>query len=202
MSYPALGTASDAARRLIAIEQTHLPGAAHIAAIAGEARVMTLRGPRPAHTITTGDTLLTVGNGPQPVLWRRITFANETLLDARPDLRPVVLKPGRLAPGAPRTALRLSPDTGILAPSDTLVYAADFADQSDRCAITYVHFLLPRHCLIAADGVVVETLHPARLGPPDRDLQAWSDIYGLRPDLDDDPWAYGPEVRARLRRAL
>lgn len=180
------------------------PGGWLEAAVAAEARVMTPEGPRPAGALRAGDAVLTYDDGPAPVLW---CGRWRVAADAG-GLGPVAFEPGALGPGEPRRRLRVSPRAGLwrtlergphaeaIVPAGDLVSGAAAGSE----AVDYVQILLPRHGLIAVDGVLVETLHPARIGTGPEDAALRAAVLAALPALDHDADAYGPCVRPRAVR--
>ncbi|MEI4488416.1 Hint domain-containing protein [Frigidibacter sp. MR17.14] len=138
----------------------------------------TPQGPCPVEDLRPGSLVETLGQGAQPVLWLGRRRVGRAALLADPRLAPVEIRAGTL--GNDR-ALRLSQlhALAIQHPGGArLVRAGHLADHGVpgiRIArgareVTYCHLLLPRHAIIRAQGVPVETLWPgpvamAGLGP-------------------------------------
>lgn len=124
--------------------------------------------------LRVGERVTTLDHGPQPILWigkRRVVFSS------RPDpAQPVMLRRDALAPGRPTRDLLLSPEhrllvetspafalhdpLGALAPAKALIRQTGLRQLAGRRAITYFALLLPRHEVIVANGVAVESLYP------------------------------------------
>jgi hypothetical protein len=176
------------------------------AAVEADTRLMTPEGPRPAGSLAPGDRLLTLGAGALPLRWigRRAVTAAEAA--ACPALAGIALPAHALGPGSPRRPLRLSPRAGVLVhlpdgpPAGLLAAAADLGLPRETPAdAVWVQFLLPCHALVAAEGLLLETLHPARLGERPSDAGLRAAVAAAMPALDHGSALYGPEVRRRAR---
>lgn len=171
-------------------------------------------GQRPIETLREGDRILTRDNGPQEILWvgsRRMSGAR---LRAMPQLRPVRLRVGALGIDRPDRELLVSPDHRLLLKSrraksafdeaEVLVAARDLVNDKsitvDHAAreVTYIHLLLARHEVIAANGVLAESFHPASASFGALDERDLGRLLGLYPQLDADPFSYGAFARRRL----
>jgi hypothetical protein len=184
------------------------PGGWLEAALAAETRVMTPSGPRAAGLLRVGDAVLTLDAGAQPVRWIGRHVLSAAQIAARPELGPIDVAAHALGGGAPRQAIRVSPRAGLCldlpdAPEGGVLVEAGLClglpglRRAPAAGVTYVQLLLDRHGLIAADGLTVETLHPARLRPSRADRGVWSAVLGVRPELEHGCDLYGPAVRPR-----
>lgn len=180
-------------------------------------RIATPSGPRPVEDLAEGDRVATKDSGPQEILWigrRRIGGAR---LFAMPSLRPVRIASGAMGLCQPDATLRVSPAhrlvlrgaraRALFNTDEVLVAARDLIDERqvriDHAAreVTYIHLLLPRHEVLWANGVETESFHPAgtqpeALAPEDRARL----VAGL-PEVDADPFRYGPFARRSLSRS-
>ena len=176
--------------------------------------LLTPDGPRRVEDLAEGDRVQTKDDGAQEILWvgsRRMSGAR---LHAMPELRPVRLRSGAINGDCPDPDLVVSPQHRIVLKGDiaralfgtpeVLVTARDLLDDRgiliDRslAEVTYVHFLLPRHQIVWANGVETESFHPAST-----DLQTISDDQRARllsevPGIDADPHSYGAAARKPL----
>lgn len=138
------------------------------------ARVETPVGPVRMDRLRRGDLVLTLDSGPQPIRWigkRRHRF------EERPHPgQPIRIDKGAFGPGLPRRDLILSPNhrvllkteashalhdpLGALAPAKALTRLPHVRRLTGRREITYFNLLLPRHEVIIADGIAVESLFP------------------------------------------
>nr|WP_255553708.1 Hint domain-containing protein [Maritimibacter sp. DP1N21-5] len=134
----------------------------------------TLSGPRRMDRLRPGDLVTTLDSGPQPVEWigkRRIRFAE------RPHpAQPLCISRGAFGPGLPTRDLLLSPNhrvlvatsgafalhdpLGALAPVKALAQDRGIRALPGRREITYFSMLLPRHEIVIANGIAVESLFP------------------------------------------
>lgn len=176
--------------------------------------IETPSGPRAVETLRQGDRVQTRDSGAQEIQWigsRRISGAR---LYVMPELRPVRIRAGALGIDRPEQELLVSPGHRMLiqgrqvqalfnAP-EVLVTAADLVngrnvlrDTSVR-EVTYIHLLLSSHQVLWANGVPTESFHPASarlemLQEGDRQR-----LLHLLPQLERDPFAYGPYARRNL----
>ncbi|MTH34528.1 hemolysin [Paracoccus limosus] len=136
-----------------------------IATEGGEVAVEDLR---PGMRVVTRD------GGLQPVLWVGQRRLDAAALSAAPHLHPIRIRAGALGPDLPRRDLVVSPQHRILVRStiaqrmfgaaEVLVAAKALLDldgveiAGDLQAVTYVHFLLPRHHVVLAEGLESESL--------------------------------------------
>ena len=175
------------------------------AAFCAEARVMTPSGPRPAGALNVQDKVLTLEGGPQRIraIWHHGITADQA--KAWPETRPIHIVPNACGAGAPRRPLLVSPRAGLhvqngLAQAQDVVGWQGITSTAPR-ATTYVQILLPQHALMAVDGMLCESLHPARLGTAPWDAMQLAEAADALPDIAHDFDLYGPSVRPRLRRA-
>ena len=180
-------------------------------------RIETPRGAVPVEELGEGDAVCTRDGDPQPVRWigrRRISGGR---LRAMPHLRPVRLSARALAPGAPDADLVVSPDHRVLVcgavaealfnTPEVLVAARDLVnDRSIRIdracrSVDYVHLLLDSHQIIRANGLEVDSFHPAGADIGQLDAVQRRALLERFPRIDSDPWRYGGFARRVLNRA-
>ena len=162
----------------VSADQVMAPGmlnAMGVPCFAAGSRLDTPAGPRPIESLAPGDLLLTP-EGVQPILWRGQRQLDADLLQTLPNLRPIRLRAGHFGL---TDDLVVSPQHAI-ALGQVLVRARHLAElgQGARVArgmraVTYHHILLPRHTLVRAHGLWVETFYPGpealrALAPHDR----------------------------------
>jgi autotransporter passenger strand-loop-strand repeat protein len=123
--------------------------------------VATPTGAVPVERLSVGDIVLTEGGGVAPVTWigsRRIACSRQ------PDpaqVWPVRIRADAFAPSRPTRDLFLSPDhavfaEGVLIPVKHLINGHSVA-QVPADDVTYFHLELPRHAVILAEGLAVES---------------------------------------------
>ncbi|MFB2595764.1 Hint domain-containing protein [Paracoccus sp. p4-l81] len=168
---------------------------------AAQTRILTPSGPVAAHRLRPGDLVVTLDRGPRPLRWvgmRRLSAAD---LDDNPQLRPIRLRAGSLAPGVPVRDLLVSPQHRILLRSDlaqrlfgtpeVLVAARQLLAlpgveiAQDQPRVTYVHLLFDRHELVLSEGAATESFLPAPLSMAAVDADTQHEILALFPDLRD-----------------
>jgi len=161
--------------------------------------------------------ICTKDNGAQPIRWigsRQITGGR---LMAMPMLRPIRIKANVFADGEPDQDLVVSPDHRILLKgsaaralfntSEVLVAARDLVNDSHirvdhRCrGISYVHLMLDQHQIVWANGVEVESFHPAAMDPDNIDPLQRNSLWERFPDVVDDAHSYGEFARRNLTRS-
>jgi hypothetical protein len=145
------------------------------------------------------------------VVWTGRRRIGGGLLYALPRLRPVRI--GSNVPGvpAPLRPLLLSPQHLVVARGaasrdlfgepEVMVAAGHLPGAlTDHVLteVTYIHFALPAHHAVWANGVPVETFHPARAAPGTLDAAQEAALAAALPELDDGAWAYGPLARRML----
>ncbi len=179
--------------------------------------IETPSGRRPVEELAEDDKLCTRDGGAQAVCWigrRRISGGR---LMAMPHLRPVRFLAGALGSDAPAGDLWLSPDHRVLlkgpvardlfGSSEVLVAARDLVNDRDiridrKCReVEYIHLMLERHEILMANGIAVESFHPAdaaldRISPEQR-----AELYARMPCLREDPSLYGAHARRALSRS-
>lgn len=140
-------------------------------------RIRTPSGECAVENLREGSVILTREHGGQPVLWvgQRTVSAARMMIDD--GVKPVRLRAGAIRPGQPDADLLVSPHQQILVSGtraqqligrdEVLACAADLVDGSlvstDRKAteISFFQVLLGRHEVVWANGVPVESQHPA-----------------------------------------
>lgn len=156
-------------------------------------------GPIPVEALRTGDLVLTLDNGLQPIRWigRRTVTESELRQDAR--LRPVIIRADALGPGVPSADLMVSQQHRILVRSkiaermfscrEVLVAAkhlceldgVEIVEQST--GVSYFHILFEKHEIVQSNGAETESLYvgPVALRSLDRD--AVNEVLMLFPEL-------------------
>ena len=136
--------------------------------------IETPKGPRAVEQLALGDQVLTVDAGAQPIVWIGLRSLSAAALRRAPHLRPISIEPGALGPHAPRRTLLVSPQHRLLIRSriaarlsgrkEALVAAKHLcglpgiAPHMPDAPVQYIHFALPRHHIIHANGAATETL--------------------------------------------
>lgn len=176
-------------------------------------RIATPQGPRAVEELRPGDMVTTLDEGAQPLIWtgeRRVTGAR---LLVEPGLAPVRIAAGGaggdadllVSPGH-RLLLRSAAALALFGAPEVLVAARDLLDgravrvAETRGELRYLHLLLERHQILIANGVPVESFHPARARAGALSPEAQRRLEAACPGVTADPWCYGPEVRRGLRR--
>jgi len=187
---------------------------APICLVAGT-RVMTAQGWRPVDDLSAGDLVATADTGFEPVLW--IGRYWKTFGHAHHRHHPILVPQGAFGCGRPYAPLLVSPQhriliadpagkktEGVFAKAKGLVDRRGIVAETRLTAVEYIQLFTPRHSVVFAEGVPVETFWPGpvalgSLRPEDR-----LTLEHLFPGIRTDPVAaYGPLARACLTlRAL
>lgn len=179
------------------------------------ALIDTPNGKRRIEILATGDHVLTLDHGAQPIRWIGRIKVNAARLAANPAFRPVRLKRGALGPGLPRTDMLVSQQHRILirglhaellfAESEVLVAARHLIDNhgielaSDVSEVTYFHLMFDAHEIITADGIETESFLPGPTALASVPDAARAELYALFPELRHHTAAF-PPARAVLNR--
>jgi autotransporter passenger strand-loop-strand repeat protein len=124
--------------------------------------ILTEHGPLPIEFLRVGDLVPTMVNGElEPVIWighRQVDCASQR--DPR-LVWPVRISAGAFGPGIPGRDLFLSPDhavfvNNVLVPVKLLINGTSIV-QIQRGRVSYFHVELPRHAVILAEGLTVES---------------------------------------------
>ena len=161
--------------------------------------------------------ICTKDNGAQAIRWIGQRQISGGRLVALPQLRPIRLKAHVLADGEPDEDLILSPDHRVLVKGpvaqslfnsdEVLVAVRDLVNDTTisldhRCrGVTYVHLMLDHHQIVWANGVEVETFHPAGMDTQDMNPQQRGRLWERFPDIRQDAFSYGEFARRNLSRS-
>ena len=124
--------------------------------------------------LRTGDLVHTRDHGLQPIRWIESSTQSLSKLRGKPDLWPVRISPGALAPGCPDRDLVVSQQhrllvsgphvelnfgTGeALAPARSLCHLPGIEVMEPVDDVEYFHILLDRHEILSAEGAPAESL--------------------------------------------
>ena len=136
----------------------------------GGTLIRTPDGDRPVENLQVGDLVTTLSRGAQPIRWIASRKLGPEQFTARPELRPIALET-RWTGCAER--MLLSPQHGVLVRSaDTpevrlarAIQLARLKGGDVRIAkgareVRYIHFLLPNHETVYANGLATESFYP------------------------------------------
>ena len=179
--------------------------------------ILTPDGPRPVEDLAEGDRICTKDNGDQPLRWIGERTINGARLLAMPHLRPVRMGADVLGQGEPERDLVLSPDHRVLVKGaaaqalfntpEVLVAARDLINdrtiRTDRRskALRYIHLMLDQHQILWANGVEVESFHPAGTSPEHMAPDQRKALLERFPGLDQGGDSYGEYARRTLTRS-
>lgn len=194
-----------------AVTGAQLLNAAGIPCFTSGTRIATPRGEIPVEALRPGDTVLTLDNGAQPILWTGHRHLSPRDLMAHPEHKPILIPKGVLGSVAP---LFVSPlhgmflDRSVLG-EEVLVRAKHLAEAvgpvrvaHGKRRVCYHHLLFDRHQIIFANGALAESFYPgdhALEMYPARDVMR---LEALIPGLGVAPVqrCYGPTARRFARR--
>lgn len=180
-------------------------------------RITTPDGPKLVEDLREGDRVCTKDNGDQAIRWvggRNVTGGR---LIAMPHLRPIRLQANVLGDDEPDHDLIVSPDHRVLIKgavaqalfntSEVLVAARDLVNDSTirpdhRCkGVSYIHLMLDQHQIVWANGVEVESFHPAGMAPAQLNPSQRQGMLERFPDIRDDAFHYGDFARRSLTKS-
>lgn len=136
--------------------------------------IQTRLGPRRIEALSPGDMILTRDNGMRRLVWIGRTRLDRHWLDLQPNLRPIRIRAGALAPGIPARDLTVSPQHRILVRSN--IAANMFGEIEILVAakhltglpgievidppegVTYWHMLFDGHEVVQSNGAWTESL--------------------------------------------
>ncbi len=182
-------------------------------------QIRTPDGLRPVEALTAGDLVTTYDHGDRPLLWtgkRHLTY--EQLRDS-PNMWPVRIGEGALAPDVPSRDLVVSPQHRILfrsaelelhfAASECFVPAVALLrfPQTAKVfcpaeGVTYHHLLFDRHEIVESDGALTESFFPGRQALRSLETQQRHAVVSILPRLREGRQAFGKARRVLHGREL
>jgi Hint domain len=132
-----------------------------VACFAEGTRIATNSGLVPVECLAMGDRVTTADGTHEPIVWLGRRVVNCRAHPNPETVWPVCVSAGAFGDGLPMRDLWLSPDhavfvDGVLVPVKLLVNGATIA-QAERRSVAYYHVELPRHAVILAEGLPVES---------------------------------------------
>jgi hypothetical protein len=132
-----------------------------VACFCAGTRIATPLGEIPVERLRIGDPVCLADGGVRPIKWiGRRRYGVSTVL-SNPQLRPVRIRAGAIAPGIPRRDLRVSPLHAVAVDGELCVAGGLVNDISIRRDpigdVGYFHIELDVHALILAEGCPAET---------------------------------------------
>ncbi len=132
-----------------------------VACFAVGTRIGTETGLVAVEDLTAGDVVITEDGRAEPIVWIGSRTVNCARHPKPETVWPVRVAAGAFGPGQPMRDLYLSPDhavfvNGVLVPVKLLINGTSIT-QMKRDWITYFHIELPRHDVILAEGLTVES---------------------------------------------
>lgn len=160
--------------------------------------IKTIEGDVRAEDLRPGDRVLTRDNGYQPLVWCGTRELSADELADRPDLIPVHIKVGAMAPGVPERDLLVSPEHRILLSNhqikdwfqadEVLIGARHLVcypgiELAKAESVTYVHFMCAQHEIVLAEGCWSESFQPADLRAETMSAAHLRELLELFPEL-------------------
>lgn len=162
-------------------------------------RIRTQFGDRPIEKLRAGDMIKTRDNGMRWLSWIGHTRLSPTDFDLRPNLRPILIRAGALAPGLPQRDLMVSPQHRVMVRSavarrmfghDEILVAAKHllslpgidvvAPQAD---VIYWHMLFDGHEIVMSEGAWTESFYTGPHAIKSMSESARREIFALFPEL-------------------
>lgn len=163
--------------------------------------IKTASGPRPVETLCPGELVLTRDRGLQPLRWQGGSHVTPEGLEARPNLRPILIRKGALGAGCPerdlvvspqhrvlvrsRIAHRLFEDGEILVAAKHLIGLPGIEVTLPADGVTYFHLLFDRHEIVMSNGAWSESLFTGPQAINSVSDAARREIFALFPELAD-----------------
>jgi len=160
--------------------------------------IETRAGPRPVEAIRTGDFVLTVDHGFQPVVWRGESRFDIIGGATRSALCPVLIRANAMGEGKPRRDLRVSPqhrilvsgwrahmwfgEPEVLVPALALCNGETIRRDWGTRRVVYQHLLFERHEVLWSEGLTSESLLLGPVGLAALGESARNDLAALFPD--------------------
>ncbi len=176
-------------------------------------QILTSRGYHPVETLRAGDRIMTVDQGMQPLIWAGARALTLSAM-ADPDLRPIRIPAGSLAPGLPHCDLYLSPNhclaldhpacnllfhqPQVLASVKSMLGFRGIGHRPIAAPVTYHHLLFERHQIIWANGAPSESLYPGPLAISAFGDKEQAEIQAVVSALENEK-PYGPTARILLK---
>lgn len=178
--------------------------------------IETPTGPIPVEQLRPGHLVLTLDQGPKPIIWigRRVLDPEE--LDDRPHLKPIIIAAGAIAPGLPYQDLIVSPQHRVMlrskvalrmfASAEILVAAKKLLThegitvrEHNPEGVQYYHFLFDDHQIVYSNGMPTESLY---FGPEVRKTlppEGLAEIMELFPQFSTTGFAWPPARKVIMK---
>ena len=177
--------------------------------------IQTPSGPVAVDDLQSGDLVMTVDGGSQPLAWA--TSSLHTWPGSDEKHKPILIKQGAFGPDLPSSDLSVSPQHHIvmkgklcvalfgadevLAPAKGLTGLAGVRVMAGKKAAEYFHLMMAQHEILIAQGVETESFYP---GPTSLQMMSAgqrASLLAVVPTLRDDPEnGYGPTARKKITR--
>ncbi len=153
--------------------------------------ILTPRGDVLIEYLRVGDMVCTADNGPQPIRWIGTRKLDRGTLNAKHNLRPILIKADLLGNRRP---LLVSPQHCMLLPGDRLVRAKHLVETRGgvriahgKRSVCYIHLMFDSHQIIFAENAPSESFYPGPASLKMINTSARKELFALFPDLQDAP---------------
>ena len=173
-------------------------------------RIRTPFGDVPIESLQSGDHILTLDAGPQPIIWIGRRRLGKKKLATSPSLLPIEVS---IDPNGSNEPVTVSPQHGVLVNINgvqKLARAKHLAAldgpiaevRNDTYEVEYYHLLLPAHQILFANGNPCESFYPGEQGIQMLTNNDRETVFKLLPALNAHPVfiAYGPTVRPLAKK--
>lgn len=195
------------------VDETPAPGPVCFAA---GTKILTPHGEVFIEVLQKGDEVVTLDDGPMPILWISSTRLSWPL--ASNKSKPIKISAGALGRNVPLRDLVVSPqhkvllsdgcisdrfsDTRILAPAKGLLSLRGVRTMKGKTDVVYYHILVAKHSVLFSDGVPSESFYPGLCALRMMKKSQRKEVLALFPAVEKDPEnGYGPKARRCLSRA-
>lgn len=174
--------------------------------------ILTPKGERPVETLQSGDLVVTIDHGPQPIVWA--SASKRFWPGCSEKEKPVLLKESSLGRSAPTRDLVVSPQHKILltpgmfgseskgealAPAKGLISLPGVRPMQGKRLVIYHHLLFKKHEIILSNGIPSESFYPGPTAMKMLTRHQRKELLALFPRLVENPTeGYGPQARRAL----
>jgi len=177
--------------------------------------IQTPSGPVVVDDLQSGDLVMTVDGGNQPLVWA--TSSLHTWPGSDEKHKPILIKQGAFGTDLPDSDLSVSPlhhivmkgklcvalfgADEVLAPAKGLTGLAGVRVMAGKKEAEYFHLLMAQHEILIAQGVETESFYPGPTALQMMSAGQRASLLAVVPTLRDDPEnGYGPTARKKITR--
>ena len=194
------------------VDETPAPGPV---CFAGGTKILTIHGEILVEELRKGDKVVTLDDGPLPILWISSTKLSWPLefskhkpikiaagaLGQKSPVRDLVVSPQHKVLIRSDGAYGLFPEHQILAPAKGLLSLPGVRSMKGKMNVEYYHILLAKHSILTSDGAPSESFYPGSSALEMLKQHQRNEVLALFPALANNPAAgYGPQARRCISR--